>query len=159
MSLFRRTKHAEPGVAPLEDTTTQARDSDPRRAPIHMPIALPPPGQFYPTDGIPYPNPDNPPTPPVVVPPVIVSLNPTTATVGDPDFTLHVLGTGFKADDVLMWNGAPEATTFVSDTELTTGVTMSLVSVGSVCMIAVQPAIGPPSAPVEFVIHDAPPAP
>lgn len=52
------------------------------------------------------------------------ALLPASAALGAPSFTLHVMGTGFTATDVIMWNGAPEPTTFVSDTEVTTGVNM-----------------------------------
>jgi IPT/TIG domain len=60
------------------------------------------------------------------VAPVLASLTPTTAQIGDPDFTLHVTGTGFTAASVIVFNGFDEPTTLVSDTEITTGVNMSV---------------------------------
>jgi hypothetical protein len=57
--------------------------------------------------------------------PVLSSLQPATAAIGDPDFTLHVIGTGFGPSDVIVFAGQDEPTTFVSDTELTTGVNMA----------------------------------
>lgn len=59
------------------------------------------------------------------VPPVLTSLQPSQATIGQPSFTLHVFGTGFKNTDVINWNGGDEPTVFVSSTELTTQVDMT----------------------------------
>jgi hypothetical protein len=56
---------------------------------------------------------------------VLDALEPATAVLGSPDFTLHVRGSGFAADAVILWNGSPEPTTVVSPTELTTGVNMA----------------------------------
>lgn len=55
-----------------------------------------------------------------------ITLDPATAAIGDPSFTLHVHGTGFTATSVIVFAGQDEPTTFVSDTELTTGVDMSV---------------------------------
>jgi hypothetical protein len=60
------------------------------------------------------------------VAPVLTSLTPATAQIGDPDFTLHVTGTGFTAASVIVFNGVDEPTTLVSDTEVTTGVDMTV---------------------------------
>jgi len=51
-------------------------------------------------------------------PPVITSLNPSSATAGGSSFTLRVIGTGFLNTDVVLWNGAALATQPVSSTEL-----------------------------------------
>jgi len=61
-----------------------------------------------------------------VDPPVLTMLTPTTAVVGSPSFTLHVHGTGFAPDAVIVFNGYDEPTTVVSPTEVTTGVDMSV---------------------------------
>lgn len=63
------------------------------------------------------------------VPPVITGLNPASVVLGSPNFTLHVMGTGFTPDSSIIWNGSPEPTTFVSETELTTEVDMSTAAV------------------------------
>ena len=60
------------------------------------------------------------------VPPVVTSLSPNTAVIGDVTFDVHVLGTGFTEESVIVFNGIDEPTTFVSNTELTTGVNMPL---------------------------------
>lgn len=60
------------------------------------------------------------------VPPVVTSLNPSTVVIGSPDFDVHVVGTGFTPDSKIIFAGVEEPTTHVSDTELTTGVNMTL---------------------------------
>lgn len=52
------------------------------------------------------------------------SLNPASAPVGT-DVTLHVLGDGFRRTSQIVFNHGLEATTFVSDKELTTLVKLS----------------------------------
>jgi hypothetical protein len=63
--------------------------------------------------------------PPDEAPLVLDSLVPAAAVLGDPSFTLHVHGSGFRPDSAIIWNGSPEPTTFVGPGELTTGVDMS----------------------------------
>jgi len=70
-------------------------------------------------------------------PPVLDTLVPDTAVLGSPDFVLHVLGSGFAPDAVILWNGSAEPTTVVSDTELTTGVNMATASVAVAIPVAV----------------------
>jgi trimeric autotransporter adhesin len=43
----------------------------------------------------------------------IASLDPTSAAVGGPDFTITVNGTGFTTSDVVLWNGSPRVTTIM----------------------------------------------
>lgn len=57
---------------------------------------------------------------------VLTSLVPDTATLGDPSFTLQVLGTGFSGASVIVFAGQDEETTYVSPTEVTTGVNMAV---------------------------------
>jgi len=59
-------------------------------------------------------------------PPTISSLTPNTAQLGTANFTLHVIGTGFKPGAVIVFNGIDEPTTLVSATEVTTGVNMAV---------------------------------
>jgi hypothetical protein len=88
------------------------------------------------------------------VPPVVTSLVPNTAEVGDPDFTLHVHGTGFKAGDKIIFAGQPEPTTVVSATELTTGVMMSLWVGPDSIPVFVESADGIVSDPMSFTFTD-----
>ena len=57
---------------------------------------------------------------------VVTRLEPPGALCGSPDLTLHVYGTGFTASSRILFNGSEELTTYVSSTELTTGVKPSL---------------------------------
>jgi hypothetical protein len=61
-----------------------------------------------------------------VVPPVVNSLNPGSTTIGDPSFDIHVIGTGFTPESVIVFNGFDEPTTYVSATDVSTGVNMDV---------------------------------
>jgi hypothetical protein len=67
-----------------------------------------------------------------VVAPTITTLTPATVALGAPDFTLQVTGTGFAPDSVIVGNGLDLATTVVSDTEVTTAVSMATATEGVV---------------------------
>lgn len=58
--------------------------------------------------------------------PLVTSLVPGTAEIGDPSFTLHVRGSNLVAGSVIIFAGQEEPTTHVSDSELTTGVNMAV---------------------------------
>jgi hypothetical protein len=62
----------------------------------------------------------------VVPPPAISALLPPTAAVGDPSFTLRVIGTGFVPGSIIVFAGNDEPTTYFSATELFTGMNMPL---------------------------------
>lgn len=62
------------------------------------------------------------------------SLLPSSAAIGDPSFMVRVVGYGFDASSVIVFAGNDEPTNHVSDTELTTGVDMSV-------WLGVDPAI------------------
>lgn len=83
-------------------------------------------------------------------PPVITSLSPSTAIIGSPDFTLHVIGTGFDLGSKIIFAGVEEPTTFVSETELTTGVMMSLWVGPDAVPVTVLGSNGVVSDPVDF---------
>jgi hypothetical protein len=94
------------------------------------------------------------PEPPAPDAPVVTSLDPTTAALGAPSFTLHVYGTGFTPDAVILWNGSAEPTTVVSETEVTTGVAMETAEVAMAIPVGVQNAGGPPSNTLTFLLTD-----
>jgi hypothetical protein len=54
--------------------------------------------------------------------PTVTSLNPNTAAIGGAPVTLRVIGTLFDPNTVILFNNGIEPTTFVSDTEMTTGI-------------------------------------
>lgn len=58
--------------------------------------------------------------------PVLSSLTPNTAVLGSADITMSCIGTDFTDTTVINFAGNDEPTTFVSETEVTTGVKPSL---------------------------------
>ena len=81
------------------------------------------------------------PEPEVAGAPTVTSLVPSTAALGSPSFTLSVMGMGFTADCVILWNGSPEPTVVVSATELTTGVNMATAELAVTLPVAVRSGI------------------
>ena len=86
--------------------------------------------------------------------PVVTSLTPNSAEIGDASFTLHVHGNGFKNTDVIVFAGVDEPTTFVSTSELTTGVNMPLWLGPDAVPVLVRNAEGVLSAPMTFTFID-----
>lgn len=80
-------------------------------------------------------------TPPVAgTVPVIAQLSPSSATAGDPAFTLTVNGTNFGTKAVINWNGTVQSTTFVSGSQLTMSVPSTAVAnSGSVQVTVTNP--------------------
>lgn len=65
------------------------------------------------------------------------SIAPASAVIGDPDTTVTLTGTGFTTNAALVWNGEQDTLDYVSETELTTIVKVSLATVASTATIAV----------------------
>ena len=82
--------------------------------------------------------------------PVVTSLVPNSAEIGDASFTLHVRGTGLKVGSIIVFAGQDEPTTHVSDTELTTGVDMSVWLGADALPVLVRSPDGVLSAPMTF---------
>jgi len=80
-------------------------------------------------------------------PPVITSLNPSSAVAGGPSFTLKVIGTGFLNTDVVLWNGAALATLPVSSTELDAQVPGTLIKSAVMVRPAAQKISSTPLRP------------
>jgi hypothetical protein len=92
-------------------------------------------------------------------PPVLTTLAPTSATVGDPAFTLTATGSNFDPGAVLLWDGGALTTTRVSATQLTALVTVPATgTTGSTVQITVRNGTLALSAAQPFTIL-APPAP
>lgn len=71
--------------------------------------------------------------------PALTSLSPNTAVANAPDdFVMSAIGSGFTSQSQIFFNGLPEPTTMVSDTELTTGVKPSLFEVPAVCPVEIR---------------------
>jgi subtilisin len=75
--------------------------------------------------------------------PSIASLNPASAPVGSPAFTLTVNGSGFVSTSVVRWNDVPKATTFVSATQLRAAIDAAdVASIGQALVTVASPAPG-----------------
>jgi hypothetical protein len=71
--------------------------------------------------------------------PTIESLDPDEADAGDAeDITMHVRGSGFTAQSVIVFNGHDEPTVFVDEGDITTIVKPSLFTVPAVCPVLVK---------------------
>ena len=74
-------------------------------------------------------------------PVTVTGIDPVTAVVGGPDLTLHVYGTGFTVDTVILFNNGEELTGLVSETEVTTLVKPSLVGAAVPVPVSVVGAV------------------
>jgi len=75
--------------------------------------------------------------------PALTTLNPNTAFVGGPAFTLTVNGTNFlNPASTVQWNGTARTTTFVSSTQLQAAITAA--DIAAVRMASVTVVNGPP---------------
>jgi predicted outer membrane repeat protein len=98
---------------------------------------------------------------PALPAPTITSLDPASATAGGPAFTLRVLGTNFANGTVVLFNGAPKTTTFISTTELQAAISAADIAAAGVAPVVAQQAPidgGAASGPANFTIT-SPPAP
>jgi trimeric autotransporter adhesin len=50
--------------------------------------------------------------------PIVSSINPISVIAGSQGLTLNVYGSGFFSDSVVLWNGFPRTTTYISSTQL-----------------------------------------
>lgn len=69
--------------------------------------------------------------------PEVTSLNPSTVVLGSPSFDVHVVGKGFTPTSVIVFNGFEEPTTFVSETDVSTGVNMDVWAAPAICPVGV----------------------
>jgi IPT/TIG domain len=69
--------------------------------------------------------------------PEVTSLSPSSVKIGEETFDIHVIGKNFTEDSVIVFNGFSEPTTYVSATELTTGVNMLVWAAPAIVPVAV----------------------
>jgi hypothetical protein len=92
------------------------------------------------------------------LPPVVTSLSPNNAKIGDQTFDIHVMGTGFNSHSRIIFAGQVEPTTLVSPTELTTGVNMDMWLGPDVLPVQVQDSsTGVVSNSMDFTFNPADP--
>jgi hypothetical protein len=69
-----------------------------------------------------------------VEPPMLSGIDPETAVVTDPDFTLTATGADFIAESVICLDGTDAPTTFIDESSLTTPISPALFSPGTVAV-------------------------
>jgi hypothetical protein len=75
--------------------------------------------------------------------PSVTAVSPTSAPAGSAAFTLTVTGSNFTSSSVVLWNGSPRTTTFVSSTSLQAAITApDIATVGTVMVTVLTPAPG-----------------
>jgi hypothetical protein len=72
------------------------------------------------------------------LPPAIASVSPSSVAAGSSDFTLAVTGTNFGSRSVVLVNGSPRATTFISKTQLTARILSADVSQAGTVQLSVS---------------------
>ena len=88
--------------------------------------------------------------------PLIGSLNPSSASVGGPAFTLAVTGTGFDSSSDVQWNGSTRVTKFQSSSKLTTQINaadIAFLGVATVQVVNSGPSGALLSNAVDFPIN------
>lgn len=75
-----------------------------------------------------------------VVTPTLTSISPATIAAGGAGFTLTANGTNFTSGTKIVWDGVPQATTVVSNTQLTTAVTAAQIASANTITVGVLKA-------------------
>jgi hypothetical protein len=89
-------------------------------------------------------------------PATVSGIEPSTAAIGDPSFTLYVTGTNFHAGSVIVFAGQDENTTLLEDGRLQTGVNMDYWHGADVVPVCVRNGPGGVlSDPVDFTFTAA----
>ncbi len=88
----------------------------------------------------------------IVTPPTTAAVSPTSAAAGTSAFNLSVNGANFVSGDVVLWNGTPMPTTFISSTELDAAIpSTDVIAVGS-DSVSVIDMWGDASNPAMFTV-------
>ena len=89
-------------------------------------------------------------------PATISSIEPSTAAIGDPSFTLYVTGENFHAESVIVFAGQDENTSLGEDGRLSTGVNMGFWHGADTVPVCVRNGPGGVlSEPVDFTFTEA----
>jgi uncharacterized protein (TIGR03437 family) len=92
------------------------------------------------------------PPPGSTIPLSVLSISPPTKPAGGPDLTLTIIGSGFLASSVVLWNGSQLSTTLNNGDRLTAVVPANLVSFPGMASVIVQNPGGLPSGALPFTI-------
>jgi hypothetical protein len=90
--------------------------------------------------------------------PAIVALNPSSANAGSSDLILTINGSNFIPGSIIEWNGAPLATSYLSDVQLEAEVAAANFANSTIASVVVRnpPPGGGYSLPSFFLIHYTP---
>ncbi len=91
----------------------------------------------------------------IIAPPAITTIAPTSTTAGSPSFTLIVTSANCPAGCTVQWNGAPLATTQLSDTTVTASVPGNLLTAVGAASIQLVNQYGGASYIATFTINPA----
>ena len=86
----------------------------------------------------------------------ISSISPTSAVAGSPSFNLTVNGVSFVPQSVVLWNGSPLSTTYVSSNQLTAQVAASDITVSGNDSVTVSNGSGEVSSAAMFTVTPNP---
>jgi alpha-tubulin suppressor-like RCC1 family protein len=91
--------------------------------------------------------------------PSLMSLSPGNALAGGPAFTLSVTGLHFERTSVVNFDGVSEPTTFIDSTHLTAAIPSGAIALPKTVDVTVTNSGNATSAPLNFTINGASPAP
>jgi hypothetical protein len=91
-------------------------------------------------------------------PPVVSSIEPSTAAIGDPSFSIFVTGENFHEDSIIVFAGQDEPTQLNEDGTLSTGVNMGVWHGPDVLPVTVRNGSRYAEPPAEFTFTAAPEA-
>ncbi len=83
----------------------------------------------------------------------LTSLMPTSAIASGPAFTLTATGTNFTPQSVVLWNGSPRATSFMSTTQLTAQIAATDIAAPGAVPVSVSDPVNGASNSVPFTIQ------
>jgi outer membrane protein assembly factor BamB len=89
--------------------------------------------------------------------PQVYSITPNSATAGAPSLQLALNGSNFLSQSVVLWNGSPLTTTFVSANQLTAQVPTADLAVAGTYSVTVSNGNGSVSSTSPFVVAPLPP--
>lgn len=87
-------------------------------------------------------------------PPVLSSIDPATGVLNSADITMHCHGSGFTEESQIFFADNPEPIVFISDSDITTVITMSLPWGAVSVPVYVQNADGQKSATLDFTFTE-----
>ena len=85
----------------------------------------------------------------------LTSLSPSSAVASGPAFTLTVTGTNFTPGAMVLWNGNPRGTSYLSSTQLSTTIQGSDISAPGTVAVTVSDPTNGASNPLNFTIQPA----